>query len=116
MTQSALDEIPPAPSYKLLKTPIDEARENGDFRKMYHVKLGLSGHIGRKYGTANYVEVDHVIVGVSRLTKSDENGTFVYEETTVLASDPEMTEHKVFLYVGLRALSLEEAMFNIGEV
>lgn len=56
-------------------------------------------------------EIDHVIVEALRIT----NEGRVYEETHVVASDDSATVHPAILYTATRALTVEEALFAIGE-
>lgn len=106
---------PAEPSYKVLKTLIDEKDENGQFQTLKLVKLGHT-HVARILGKREYVDVDYVAAGAARLTQEDEHGTFFYEESVAIASDEDGTEHHAYLYFGPRALTLEEIMFTIGEM
>lgn len=112
-----LDEIPPQPTYEIVKVVADLFNEETlDRQKLVHVKLGKT-HIARILATTEYVEVDNVLVGMAHLTKTDRQGTFVYEETTVTACDEDgkQPEH-IMLYMTTRMLTVEEALFAIGEI
>lgn len=56
-------------------------------------------------------EIDHVIVEAMRIISDGRT----YEETHIVASDEKGTIHPAVLYAATRALTLEEALFAIGE-
>lgn len=109
MSSASVKPEKPA-SYEILAKLIDEPG-----RELYHVKLP-GFHLVRELGKAEYFEVTHVKVGIARLSKSDQYGTFVYEETTVVAADddPEAPAPDAMLYYVQRQLTVPEAMFAIG--
>lgn len=50
------------------------------------------------------------------MDKTDANGLFHYEETIITASDEDAKSVEAILYLSARQLSLEEALFSIGEI
>ena len=111
------DEIPPAPGYEIVATRADLYNPDTlDKQQLVQVKLSKP-RVARIVGTSDYIEVDNVLIGLAHLTKSDRSGTFVYEETTVTACDDDgkQPEHAM-LYMVNRMLSVEEALFAIGEI
>lgn len=74
------------------------------------VKLG-SPAICRATGTFDLYETDYVIVEALRIL---EDG-IAYEETHVVASDENGKANAAILYQATRALTIQEAMFSIGE-
>lgn len=106
----------PKPGFQLLATPVDEKSEDEtQYRRFQHVKLSRT-HTARITGKPEYVDVDYVYVGTVALRKEDKDGTFTYEETLITASDEDGEYHEAILYLAPRALSLDEAMFAIGEL
>lgn len=109
MTEFTPRELP-APKYRVL-----EKREEEDgTRNVYHVKLGQP-HIARMLD-AGFVEVEYVHITAVRKAVEDKSGQFVYNETSVTASDEEGAAHQAYLFFAHRQLSLEETLFSIGEV
>lgn len=89
-----------------------------DTHKLWHVKLDKS-KIARKMTTdgarGGYVEVDHVLVGVSDIEKEDSRGKFFYRETVVIGTDEKGESSPIFLYLTQRVLTLDEVLWMIGE-
>jgi len=103
-----------APSYEILKELVNRVTDTS-IQTLHHVKLSKP-HIVRFNGAQDYAEVEYVLVGAARLNKEDALGRFTFEETTVIASDEDAEVHEAFLYYAPRALTVEEALFAIGEV
>jgi len=78
-------------------------------RESFLVKIDPT--VCRKTGATELYEIDHVIVEALRIT----DGATVYEETHVVASDVDAAIHPAVLYLATRALTVEEALFGIGE-
>jgi len=104
----------PAPGWKVLKTDADAQGT----RTTHHVKLGRT-HVARQFADEKgnrvkptFVEVDYVRV---QATRKQVQGTW-YQETAVTASDEDGNDYGSYLFFALRALSLDEALFSIGEV
>lgn len=96
-------------SYEVVKT-IGVQSTPKTKREAYLVKTDPV--ICRGRGSFDLYEVDHVIVEAMRIV---DDGV-VYEETHVVASDEDGTVHEALLYQASRALTVEEAMFSIGQV
>jgi hypothetical protein len=111
---NVLDVPEREPTYKVLEV-LDKHEEEGNKFELLHVKLSRA-HVFRKVGTQKYADTNHVLVGVASLTKTDANGEYHYEETAITASDEDGKSYEGFLYFGPRALTIEEAMFTIGEI
>lgn len=111
------DDLPPKQaSYEVVRTITDDKDYEGGFRWLKLVKLSKS-YIVRNFDNPNiYAECQYALVGVSNFKKTDDYGTFDIRETVVLASDAEGETHKAYLYYSQAVLTLEEAMFLIGEV
>lgn len=114
MTENTPTRDIPAPKYKLIESRTD------DDRKEFLVKLAQP-HIVRLLdpkptAKSRFAEVEYVhVTAVSRAIE-DSTGKFVFNETTVTASDEDGTKHNAYLYYAHRALDLEEALFAIGEI
>ena len=67
--------------------------------------------VARGTGTFDLYVTNYVIVEALKIF---EDG-ITYEETHVVASDEKGTIHPAVLYLGTRALTVDEAMFSIGE-
>lgn len=102
------------PTFEIIAELVRNETEAG-IQTLTHVKLSKP-HIARLTGKGEYVEVEYVLVGAVVLNKKDAHGEFKYEETAVTASDADATSHEAFLFLAQRALTVEEAMFSIGEV
>lgn len=108
------DELTP-PAYEITKTI-----EDTDQRTVQIVKLSKP-HVARLFSSKSsaklsFADVDTVKYSAVRLQKQDAHGSFVYEETTLQAVDDTGAEVAVFLYMVPRRLSVEEALFAIGEI
>jgi len=89
-----------------------------DEAELWHVKLDkprIARRVAADGGRGSFVEVDHVLVGVSSLTKEDKHGRFHYTETAVVGTDETGKHEPVFVYLTPSALTLEEVLWIIGE-
>lgn len=103
-------------SFQILKE-LARVETDETTQTLHHIKLSKP-HIVRMVGEegVDYAEVEYVLVGAARLRKEDTHGVFLYEETTVTASDEEAAQYKGYLYVAPRAMTVTEALFAIGEL
>lgn len=100
----------PKPGWQL----IDQTETKDGAKKVYHVKLAQP-HIARLVTNQKFVEVEYVHVNVTHKDIKDSSGSFVYNESTVTASDEAGALYEGYLYFAHRALSLNEILFAIGE-
>lgn len=101
----------PKPGWELL----DRSETKDGAKQVYHVKLAQP-HIARLLANQKFVEVEYVHVNVTHKNITDANGSFVYNESTVTASDETGALYDSYMYFAHRALSLDEILFAIGEV
>lgn len=95
-------------TYEIINTEHDTSSTHKVERTL--VKLS-EPTICRGSNTFDLYEVDHVLVEALRIV---DDGV-VYEETHVVGSDENATQHPAVLYLGTKALTVHEAMFAIGE-
>ena len=93
------------PRFKIIK---ESVFDDGGYS--YHIKLSAP-KVGRKMNTREFYEVDHVIA--TSLTVEEPSH---YEETLIVGSDLDGKKSSVILYQINRKLTLEEAMFALGEL
>jgi hypothetical protein len=98
---------------KLLETKIDTPEA-----KLWYLQLDkprTARRLAMDGKPGGYVDVSHILVGVSDLTKEDEHGSFRYTETAILGTDETGAQYPIYLYFTQRALTLDEALWTIGE-
>ena len=113
-TANRYDELP-KPGYEIVKELVNEDDGEGNIRKLTLIKLSKP-LVGRFVGKPKYADFDHVVIASVSLQKEDEYGTFSYRETTVCGSEDDGTIQEAILYLSLATLSVEEALFAIGEI
>lgn len=95
-------------TYEVVKTI---GVENTPFIQRESFLVKIEPTLCRKTGATELYEVDHVIVEALRIRDGHES----YEETHVVASDAHAKIHPAVLYLGTKALTVEEALFAIGQ-
>lgn len=109
------DDIPEVKAHYEVLRVLKETNTDEAVQTLTLVKLARP-HVARMVGKAEYVDAEFVTVASAILKKTDVHGDFHYEETTVCVAEEDGTIHEAYLYFTPRALSIEEAMFAIGEV
>lgn len=99
-------------TYEIVK--VLGVQNDAKVKREQHLVKTAEQIVCRGTGTFDLYKTDHVIV--EALSIVDEDTGKRYEETHVVASDPEGKAHPAVLYLATRALTVPEAMFGLGEV
>lgn len=107
-------EIPEPLNYTIVS---EEHYHEGD---IWHVKLSKPVVVrlltGPRFGDPEFAEAEYVNITTSTWQGEDDKGTFYYNETTVVASNPEGTDEDARLYFVNSRLELWQILFNLGIV